>query len=362
MKKHYYALILAGGGGTRLWPLSRQNQPKQMLPLVGDESMFQTSVRRLAPLFRPEDIYVVTGAHYVEALQADAPTLPRENFIIEPYARDNAAATALALSVIHKRDPEAIVAMLTADHHIGREGAFRQVLETAYEVARQDRIVMLGIAPAFPATGFGYIEQGAVLGQIDGYDYHEVTRFTEKPDVVRATQFIRSGRYSWNSGMFIWKTTKAMAEFERQQGEMYSLMQRLAPSIDSDDYEKTLGEVWDLMPKKSIDYAIMEGAERIAVIPVDIGWSDVGSWASLYDVLEQDRFGNCANAGNMDRRIVLDTRNTLVYSHKLTVTIGIEDTIVVDTDDVLFICHRDRAQDVRQVVQYLRENGNDEYL
>jgi mannose-1-phosphate guanylyltransferase len=362
MKSNYYALILAGGGGTRLWPLSRRTQPKQTLPLVGEESMFKTSVERIAPLFPPENVFVVTAQQYVETLQKDAPDIPAQNFILEPYARDNAAATALAFSVIHKRDPKAVVAMLASDHHIGKPDKFIKVLDAAHEVASKDYIVTLGISPTFPSTGFGYIQQGDLLGEIDAFTYHEATRFTEKPDVVRATQFIRSGRYSWNSGMFIWTTQKAMREFERQQPEMYALIEQLLPAIDTPEYETVLGQIWEQMPKKSIDYAIMEGAEAIAVIPVDIGWSDVGSWASLYDVWTQDRFGNCASTDNMEKRILLDTRDTLVYSDKLTVTIGIDQIIVVETDDVLFICHKDRAQDVRQVVQYLRENGTDEYL
>jgi len=359
--EHYYALILAGGGGTRLWPMSRQSKPKQMLPLIEEHSMFATSVYRLTPLFAPDHIYISTGSDYVADLQAETPHIPPENFIIEPSSRNNAAAVGLAIAVIQKRDPDAVIAMLTADHHIGKVDVFRDILVASKTIASQGKIVTLGISPAFPSTGFGYIQQGPELGHIAGFTYCQAVRFTEKPDVVRATQFIASGQYSWNSGMFIWQASKAMAEFERQQPEMYQLLRRLQPTVDTPEFDNMLGTIWEDMPHISIDFAVMEKAEDMAVIPVDIGWSDVGTWASLYDVLHPDRFGNCGK-NNSDRRIVLDARNALVYTDKLVVAIGVEDVIVVETNDVLMICHKDRSQEVKDIVNYLRENNMEEYL
>jgi mannose-1-phosphate guanylyltransferase len=360
--EQYYALFLAGGGGTRLWPMSRQNLPKQLLPLVGDKSMFQMSIERILPLFPPERIYVATGQAYADEMRKEAPEIPAENFIAEPYGRDNAAAAGLALSVIEKRHPGATVAMLTADHHIAKVDVFRDVLTKAYDIAQQGYIVTLGISPSFPATGFGYIQQGEKLGTFNGFAYHTATRFTEKPDVVKATGFIASGRYSWNSGMFIWKVSQAVSEFERQQPELHRLLNEIQPAIDTPAFEEKLNEIWGQMPKKSIDFAIMEGAQKMAVIPVDIGWSDVGTWASLYDVLPQDKFGNCSKGKLAENRVILDTHNTMVLSDRLIVTIGVHDVIVVETEDVLFVCHKDRTQDVKEIVMYLRENGNEEYL
>lgn len=359
--QNYVALILAGGGGTRLWPMSRKEKPKQMLPLVADNSMFKVSVDRLAPLFTPDRIFISTAEAYVEGLQEECPDIPAENFIAEPSARNNAAAVGLALTVIEKRFPDAIVAMLTADHHIGKKDHFRDVLETAGQIAEDGKIVTLGISPSFPSTGFGYIQQGAKLGEQNGFEYATATRFTEKPDVVRASQFVASGKYSWNSGMFIWQAKTAMAEFERQQNEMYQLLKTLQTSVDTPEYQSALESMWEKMPKISIDYAIMEDAHDMVVIPVDIGWSDVGTWSSLYDILDRDKFGNCGNNGS-EKRIVLDTTETLLFSDKLTVAIGVDNIIVVETDDVLFVCHKDRAQDVKQIVTYLGENDLKDYL
>lgn len=359
--EHYYAMIMAGGGGTRLWPMSRQDMPKQLLPLIEEASMFKTSVERLAPLFTPDRIYVVTGRKYLSTLREHAPEIPAENFIVEPYGRDSGPAAGLGITVIQKRDPEATVAVLTADHHITKKDTFRDVLSASYELAQQGYIATLGISPSYPATGFGYIRQGEELQKINGFTCYESRGFTEKPNAVTATGFLASGEYSWNSGMFIWKASQAMDEFKRQQPEMHAQFMKLAPTIDTPEFDAKLEDIWGNVTKISIDYAVMEGAEKIAVIPIDIGWNDVGSWSSLYEVLKLDKFGN-GFKGRQPERVILDTRNTLVYSDKLTVTIGIEDIIVVETPDALLICHKDRTQDVKEVVNHLLTTKNYKYL
>ncbi len=359
--EHYYAVILAGGGGTRLWPMSRADQPKQMLPLVEDNSMFRVSVERLAPLFPPENVYVVTGSKFVEAMRADAPEIPSRNFIVEPYGRNTAPAAALAVTVIFKRDPQATIALLTADHHIAQKDKFRQVLQAAYLLAQDNYVVTLGISPSMPATGFGYIRRGDPLREIQGFNCFGSRGFTEKPNAETAIAFLTSGEYSWNSGMFIWRAERALSEFRRFQPEIYQAMMALQPAIDTPDYPTKLAEVWETIPKIAIDTAVMEKTERMAVIPVDIGWSDVGSWDALFDVLDLDGEGN-GFKGSSPKRIVIDTKNSLVYSDKLTVTIGVEDLVVVDTDDVLMICKKDRAQDVKKVVDMLRTMNHETYL
>ncbi len=359
---HYYALIAAGGHGTRLWPMSRARMPKQMLPLIDDHSMARTSVERIKTLFSPERIFIVTSRELLDALQEEVSQIPAENFIVEPYAKNTAPALALALSYIQKRDPEATVAILPADHHIVQREKFCRLLEAAWQVAQEGKIVTLGISPSYPATGFGYIQQGLALGEVNGFKVYQSRRFTEKPDIVRATQFLASGKFSWNSGMFIWRVDRAMQDFERYQPAIFAMCSYLQSAFDAPDYGQKLNDIWETMPSLSIDFAIMEKADNIAVIPNDIGWSDVGNWTSLYDILPQDNFGNCIKGEASDIRVILDTRDTLVVSDRLTVAIGVEDIVVVDTDDALLICHKDRTQDVKQVVDYLRENGNEEYL
>jgi mannose-1-phosphate guanylyltransferase len=359
--EHFYALIMAGGGGTRLWPMSRTESPKQMLPLVEDQSMFAVSVERLAPLFPPERIYIVTGQKYAEAMHKQTPQIPFENFIVEPYGKDSGPAAALGIAVIQQRDPQATVAILTADHHITYKDTFRNVLGAACELAQDGGIVTLGISPSFPSTAFGYIRRGEPIRQINGFHTYESMGFTEKPDQKRAETFLKTGEYSWNSGMFILRAQTAMDEFCRQQPDMFALFQELAPTVDTAQYESKLAHIWEKMRKISLDYAIMEGAPRVAVIPVDIGWSDVGSWDSLFDILAQDDGGNCVKGQELDC-LMIDTKNTLVYGEKLVVTVGLQDLVIVDTGDVLMICHKERTQDVKNIVNKLKADNKHRYL
>ncbi len=359
--EHYYALIMAGGGGTRLWPLSRGNMPKQFLPLVEDDSMFRVSVTRLAPLFPPDHIYVVAGARYAESLRADAPEIPEGNFVLEPSARDSAPAAALGVAVIAKRDPEATIVILTADHHIADKPGFRNALASAYELAQTGAIVTLGIKPDHPSTGFGYIRRGDFLTQIKGLDCYRSLGFSEKPDAPRAAEFIASGEYSWNSGMFAWKADTAFREYERQQPAMMASIRQIQKAVDTPDYPQVLAEHWEKIDKISIDYAVMEKAEQMAVIPVDFGWSDVGSWSALFDVLDQDEHGNITK-GSAPHRIDITSHNTLVFSDKMVVTIGVDDLIIVQTDDAVLVCHKDRSQDVKTVVEQLKKQHKSEYL
>ncbi len=366
--EHYYAMIMAGGGGTRLWPMSRKNTPKQMLPLVEDYSMFRVSVERLSPLFAPDHIYIVTGRDYLEAQRAEVPQIPPENFILEPYGKDNGPATLLGVSTIYQRDPQATIAFLTVDHHIADKSQFRSVLGAAYQLAQQDYITTLGISPSFPSTGFGYIQRGDLLAEFDGFRCFVSRGFREKPDEAAAAAFIASGDYSWNSGMFIFRAQTALAEFERQQPDMYALFTTLRAVMGTADYPATLEQTWETVKRISIDYAIMQGAQRVAVIPVDIGWNDVGSWSALYEVLELDKLGNVlkvkSNAQSEEEPIMIDTHNTLVYNNtgRLIVTIGVGDLVVVDMDDVLLLCHKDQTQVVKQVVNQLQQRNKGEYL
>jgi mannose-1-phosphate guanylyltransferase len=364
MTAHFYALIMAGGGGTRLWPLSRRNRPKQSLPLVGDHSMFRLSVERLMPLFPPERIFVVTGANHVAELRQDAPELPDGNFLVEPFGRDSGPAAGLGTLHIAAQDPEAVVAVLTADHHITDLEGFRNTLAAAYQVAQQGRIVTLGISPSFPSTGFGYIKRGQLRETISGLKVYDSAGFREKPDPATAVEFVASGQYSWNSGMFIWKASQALAEFARQQPNIARQLEVIRQAYGAPNYQAAIERVWDKMDKLSVDYAIMEKAEQVAVIPVDIGWSDIGSWSALYEVLHPERADERSNIlhGQDGEAIMLDTSGTMIVSNRLVVAIGVQDLIIIDTHDALLVCRRDRAQDVRAVVKQLGDSGKDGLL
>ncbi|HZD56786.1 MAG TPA: mannose-1-phosphate guanylyltransferase [Anaerolineales bacterium] len=354
--EHYYAVIMAGGGGTRLWPLSREAHPKQMLRLLGDRSLFQTSVERLQGVFPAERVYVVTVEDQAEQLHAQCPDIPEDNYLLEPLPRGTASVVGLAAVALIQKDPQATMAVLTADHYIGNEDRFRDLLRAAYDVAQDDYLVTLGIEPTFPATGYGYIQRGEQIGADRNLKVFRVTRFREKPDESQAEEMFKAGDHAWNSGMFVWRVERIMQEFSGQMPELAATLEKIAQAWDSPEREEVLERLWPEIEVETIDYGIMEAAQRVAVIPAEgLNWSDVGSWDSLFEVLPSDASGNIVMGGH---HVGLDTQDSLVYvdqQRRLIVTIGVQDLVVVDTDDVLLICRKDQAQKVRQVVKQLRE-------
>jgi mannose-1-phosphate guanylyltransferase len=342
---------MAGGGGTRLWPLSRQHLPKQSLKLLGERTMFQIAVDRLAPLFPPEQILVVTNAAYAVELGAQCPHLPTENFVVEPSPRNTAPAIALSALAVRRRDPNGLMACLTADHFIGDEARFRATLAAAALAAEQGYLVTLGIAPTFPSTGYGYIQRGEQLGAFDGFGVFRAARFKEKPQRPEAEAMLADGQHAWNSGMFIWRVDRVLAEYARQLPEFYAHLQTIAAD------PAQLPALWPHAPNTSIDFGIMEGAQNVAVIPAaGLGWSDIGSWDSLLDVLPPDSNGNVVVGVE---HLGLGSRGTLIHGgsgpHKLIATLGVQNLVIVDTDDVLLICPRDQAQNVRAAVEALKQ-------
>ena len=362
MLDHFYAVIMAGGGGTRLWPLSRQARPKQLLRIIEERSLFQTSVQRLEGVFLPERILVVTVEEQAAELQEQSPIIPKSNYLLEPMPRGTASVVGLAAAALQGRDPEAVMAILTSDHFIGNEDGFRQMLLAAYDAAADGHLVTLGITPTYPATGYGYIQRGECIASYRGFDACSVLRFKEKPDEEQARRMLQDGKHAWNSGMFVWRVERILAEFAAHMPELYAGLQEISRSWGTPQERAVLKNVWSDLKSETIDYGVMEAAKNVVVIMADnLQWNDVGSWDSLFDVLPADSQGNIVVGG---QHIGLDTHQSLVYvnqEHRLIVTIGVEDLVVVDTGDVLLVCRKDQAQKVRQVVKKLKESGQ-EYI
>jgi mannose-1-phosphate guanylyltransferase len=334
-----------------------------MLSLFDERTLFQTSVQRLEGLFSCDQIFVVTVEEQARELQAQCPDIPAENFILEPLPRGTASVVGLAAVALQQRDPQAVMAVLTSDHFIGNEENFRQTLRSAFQVALGDYLVTLGITPTFAATGYGYIQRGEPIPACGGAangeaEVYHVLRFKEKPGQEQARQMLEAGDHAWNSGMFVWKVERILAEFERQMPELYAGLTTIAQAWGGPARVETVNRVWAGLQVQTIDYGIMEGAERVAVIPAaNLKWSDVGSWDSLFEVLETDADGNIIMGG---QHVGLETKNSLVYlnqDRRLIVTIGVSDLVLVDTGDVLLVCPKDKAQQVRQVVNHLKKTN-----
>lgn len=360
-----YIVIPAGGSGTRLWPLSRAAHPKFLHALTGDErSLIQTTVDRLAPLTPPAQTFVVTGGGHAAAIARQLPNLPDSNIIIEPAPRDSGPAIGLAAAIIHQRDPGAIMGSFAADHLVRDEAVFRDTVRAAVEVARQGHLVTIGIAPTAPETGYGYIRQGEPLGVGGAF---RVEQFKEKPSREVAEAYLSSGRYLWNASMFVWQTATLLEEMARQLPELYAGLQRIAADWDTPRQQETLGNLWPALPKITIDHGIMEGAARVATVPGRFGWNDVGDWDTLASVLPASDSGNVVLAigdTGPGRHLAIDTRDSLIASssHRIIATLGVANLVVVDTEDAVLVCPRGRAQEVRRLVDALKEQGQIDHL
>ena len=354
-----YGLIMAGGAGSRLWPRSRRGLPKQFLPLLSDRTMLQETADRIAPIVDAASIMVVTGREYVELAVAQLPNVPLANIIAEPSGRGTAPAIGLGAIEISRRDPQATMAVLSADHMIRKAHAFRLALKAAEEVAQQGYLVTLGIAPDAPHTGYGYIERGQSIGQHHGFEAFEVARFVEKPDRATAEAYIAGGGYSWNAGIFVWRVDLIMEAIQTHLPDLHEQLHAIA-AAGGPGLPDAFTEVWGDVANVTIDYGVMERAAKVAIIPVDIGWSDVGDWNTLTALANDGGDGNVVQADH----VALDTQGTFVFSDgpRLVATIGLHNFVVVDTGDALLIAPRDRAQDVKKLVDELRARDRHELL
>ena len=355
-------VVLAGGVGTRLWPESRQRRPKQLLNLVGSRSMLQETVDRVLPLVTASDVYVVTGRPYAAAVAKQLPDVLRANVIGEPMGRGSAPAMGLAATYLADGEDD-VLAFLPADHAISQPEPFRQALLAAEGLAREGYLVTLGVQPSAPFTGYGYIQQGeriGVCGDRGGFSAFQVARFAEKPDQATATAYLRSGQYSWNAGMFIARAKTLLDEIAVYLPALRAQLACIAAARGTRKERQVLREVWPQVTTVTVDYGIMEKTRRAAVIPVEIGWSDVGDWGSLADVLKCDSDGNVVRGLHLG----LDTANCLIRGSdkRLIATIGLRDMVVVDAGDAILICPRERSQEAKQVVEGLRADGREKYL
>lgn len=355
MFEHYYAVIMAGGEGSRLWPLSRHSRPKQMLQLGSTRSLFQVAVDRLQAIFPLDHVFVVTVAEQAEKLRQQVPEIPAENYLLEPMPRGTASVVGLAAVALRRKDPEAVMAVLAADHLIQDVAYFQRLLAQGYHLAEDDYLVTLGIRPTYPATGYGYVQRGA---QLSGYDFvaFEEKHFKEKPDLETARRFLELGDHDWNSGMFIWRLERIWKAFNQFMPELAANLEEISAVWDSPNQNSVLQAIWPAIKPQTIDYGIMEKAERVAVLPAaDLGWNDVGSWESLFEVFSPDSDGNIVlNADHLG----IDSNGSLVVSDgtgRLIVTLDVADLIVVDTQDAVLVSSRKSAQRVKEVVNLLKQ-------
>lgn len=356
-----YAAILAGGVGTRLWPRSRQDRPKQFSDITGaGVTMIQATANRLAGLAPAANIFVLTGDAYAGLAAEQLPDVPRSQIIVEPSGRNTAPAIGLACLHLYRQDPTAVIAILPADHIIPDVAGFRAALRRAAVVAREGYLVTLGIRPTFPHTGYGYIKRKSLIDDVDGLPAYRVDSFLEKPNRSLAESFVADGSYYWNGGIFVSRVDRMMAEFETQTPELYELLQRIGDAIGTPAADDVLAAEWEKMPSVSIDYAIMEHAQRVAVVPLDAGWNDVGSWDALDSVLNKDDAGNSIAKGDV---LLLDSHDNIVYSDKRIVAlVNVNNLVVVETEDTLLIGDKSQMQRVKDVVEQLRAEGRTELL
>jgi mannose-1-phosphate guanylyltransferase len=359
-----HAVIMAGGSGTRFWPESRESRPKQLLNLVGDQSMIQSTVSRLGTLVTAEQILVVTNRRLVEPIAEQLPDLPRASIIGEPCKRDTAPCVGLAAALVAARDPEATMVVMPADHVISTDAMFQASLQHAVDLveAEPNRIVTFGIRPTYPAEIYGYIERDASGCLVaDTPATYRVSRFREKPDLKTASEFVAAGSFYWNSGIFVWKARTIWQALEKYEPEMHAHLKRIADGVGTDSFHSTLQCEFEAIVGKSIDYAVMERFEgEILVVDAPFQWDDVGNWPAMARLHEADENGNTI----IGRHLGVETKHSIIRTSDdhLIVTVGLDDTIVVHTPDATLVARRDQEAAIRKIVSELGERGWTEYL
>jgi len=357
--QNYYVVIMAGGSGTRLWPISREHLPKQLHSFGNEKSLIQETYERVKDLVPRENIYVSLVGSILKTSQKQLPQILKENFIIEPIGKNTAPAIALVAATIFKRDPHGVVITLASDHTITKLENFKQAVKRAFSFTAKnpDYFTTVGIQPDHPDTGLGYIKVGR---KFENTEIYAVDQFIEKPNAIKAKQYSKSGRYLWNAAYFIWRADKLLAMYEKHAPEIYQVISKILPTIGNRNGQKQIDLFYQEMPKEPVDTAIAEKVEKIAVVPAELGWSDIGSWSTLYDLLAQKAGNHTVSQGN---HVGVDDKNCLVYAQdKLLATVGLEDIVIVDTPDVTLICNKNKSQDIKNLIEKIKERGGHNYL
>lgn len=351
--RNLWAVVPAGGSGSRLWPLSRAARPKFLLPLLGDRSLLQKTIDRLAPSVPPERTLVVCGPAHAAPVVRQLPALPERNVLVEPSPRGSGPAITLATALIAHRDPAAIVGSFAADHEVSDLPLFDAALRTAVATAEEGWLVTIGMTPTRPETGYGYIERtDDIVAETPEGSAYRAARFVEKPDAPTAAEYVASGRFLWNASMFVWQARTLLDEVARLQPDLHAGVIRIAQVWGTPEQERVAADVWSGLAESTIDQGVLEQARRIAVVPARFGWSDVGDWNNLGELIERDDFGNSVRGDLVQSQ----TRNSVVWSEtgRLVALVGLENIAVVDTADALLVVNRSDAQEVRTIVEQLK--------
>jgi len=363
---HTYAVILAGGGGTRLWPKSRKKHPKQFLQLSGKYTMLQVTAYRLAKLVPWEKIIVITNEKYTDLVYKQLPEISKKNILAEPEKKDTAMAMLVAALYAKSKDPDAIVINGAADHVVNDEQEFLRLMKVAATVAAEKKhLVSVGIAPTFPSTAFGYIKVGDELKKVNRVPVFKVDSFTEKPNAATAKAFLSTGKYFWNANNYVWSVDALIDAFKKHKPDILKAAEKLL-KLSGQDFIDEMAKAYQKVEAISIDYAISEKADNLVLIPGDFGWDDIGEWQVVYDLGKKNLAGNVIIGDSSNKQlktVTIESQNNLIHTNdKLVALIGVNDLIVVDTDEILMIAPKSRSQEIKKLVNRLKEEGKDEYL
>jgi len=357
-----YVLIMAGGVGSRFWPMSRKANPKHLLNIVGSKSMLKLTYERVKSLTTPEKIIVITSKEQKSAIEKQLPQIPKNNIIAEPVGRNTAPCIGLACAIIQVRETDdQIMIVLPSDHLVSNGKNFRDTIKVGIEyLKKKNCLITIGIKPKYPETGYGYIQADKVVFKSKGREIYRVKTFAEKPTLDTAERFLRSGDFFWNSGMFIWSVKSIMEEFEEYLPEIAEDLRRIKKTVDKPKFEAVVADVYSRTRPISIDYGVMEMAKNVCVIKADFDWNDLGSWEAVYNISPKDKNGNVINT---KQNIMINSTNNYIYAQKkLVAAVDVEGLVVVDMDDAILICKKEESQNVKSVVEFLYRKKMDNYL